>query len=81
MISLGIVDVILIALLAIAIFTSGRRKATTLSVLIVAILIVVIVERVAPGTLASIGNSIHGIDSINDAGPHLTIQPIIQFQR
>ncbi len=80
MISIGIVDLILIVLLAIAIFASGKRKATTFSVLIVAILIVVIFERVAPGTLTSIGNAIHGIDQVNDAGPHITIQPIVRFQ-
>ncbi len=81
MISLGIVDVILIVLLVVALFASGKRKATTLSVLIVAILIVVIVERVAPGTLASVGDAIHSIDRVNDAGPHITIEPIIRFQK
>ncbi len=80
MISIGIVDLILIVLLAIAIFASGKRKERALSFLIIAILIVIIVERLAPGTLASIGNAIHGIDSVNDAGPHITIQPIVRFQ-
>ncbi len=80
MISIGIVDLILIILLVVAIFASGRRRARTVSVLIVALLIIIIVERVAPGTLASIGNAIHGIDRVNDAGPHITIQPIVNFQ-
>ncbi len=80
MISIGIVDLILIILLAVAIFTSGRRRARTVSVLIVALLIIIIVERLAPGTLAGIGNAIHSIDRVNDAGPHITIQPIVNFQ-
>ncbi len=81
MISIGIVDVILIALLIAAIIASGKRQATALSVLIVAILLVVMIERVAPGTLASVGTAIRGIDQVNDAGPHLTIQPIINIEK
>jgi hypothetical protein len=46
----------------------------------VELLLVIIVERPAPGTLASIGALINGIDQLNAMGPHLEIQPIIRFQ-
>ncbi len=81
MISFGIVDLILILLLVFAIYLSSRRRNLGISILLIAVLITIMVERVAPGTLASIGTAIHGIDSINDAGPHIQIQPIIRFQQ
>ncbi len=81
MISIGIVDLILILLLVLAIYLSSRRRSLGVSILLIAVLITIIVERVAPGTLASIGTAIHGIDGVNDAGPHIQIQPIIRFQK
>lgn len=80
MINLGIVDLILIVLFVLMIYFSFRRRSLGLTVLIAILLLVVIVERLAPGTLASIGTAISGIDQVNAAGPHLEIQPIIHFK-
>ena len=81
MINLGILDLILIVLFVLMVYFSFRRRALGLSILIAILLFVLIVERLAPGALASIGTAISGIDQINAAGPHLEIQPIVRFQK
>ncbi len=81
MINLGIVDLVLIVLFVVMIYSSFRRRGLGLTILIAVLLLVVIVERLAPGTLASIGTVIGGIDQVNAAGPHLEIQPIVTFQK
>ncbi len=81
MINLGIVDLILIVLIVLMIYFSFRRRGMGLAILIAALLVVVLVERLAPGTLASVGTAIGGIDQVNAAGPHLEIQPIVHFQK
>jgi hypothetical protein len=81
MISLGIIDVILIVLLVLMLYLSLRRRGLGLSILIAVLLFAVIVERLVPGTLASIGNAVRGLDQVNAAGPHLEIQPIVQFKQ
>lgn len=80
MISIGIIDLILIFLFVLMLFLSLRRRGLGLSILFAVLLFVVIVERLVPGTLASLGNAVRGIDQVNAAGPHLEIQPIIHFQ-
>ncbi len=81
MINLGIVDLILIVLFVLMIYSAFRRRGLALTILIAVLLLVVIVERLAPGTLASIGTAIGGIDQVNAAGPHLEIQPIVTLQK
>jgi hypothetical protein len=81
MINLGIVDLILIVLFVLMIYSSFRRRGLGLTILIAVLLLVVIIERVTPGTLATIGTAIRGIDQVNSAGPHLEIQPMITFQK
>lgn len=81
MINLGILDLILIVLFILMIYLSFRRRGLGITILIATLLLVVIVERLAPGTLASIGTAIGGIDQLSAAGPHLEIQPIIHFQK
>lgn len=81
MISLGVVDLILILLFAAAVFMATRRRGRAVSILIAVLLIFVLIERIAPGTIAKVGDAIRGIDQINNSGPHLTINPIIQIQK
>ena len=81
MINLGIVDLILILLFVLMVYLSLRRRGLGVSILIAVLLLAVILERLVPGTLASIGNAIRGIDQVNVAGPHLAIQPIVSFQK
>ncbi len=79
--TLGIVDLVLIALLGVAIYQASRRRGRGAAILIIIILVIILIERLVPGTLASIGAAIHGLDQVNAAGPHLTIQPIIHFSQ
>ncbi len=81
MISLGIVDILLILLFAAALYMSFQRRATAFSMLIAVLLVFVLLERVAPGALTQIGDGIHNIDRINNSGPHITIDPIVRFEK
>jgi hypothetical protein len=81
MINLGVVDLILIVLFVLMIYFAARRSGLGLAVLIAVLLVAVIIERLVPGMLASIGNAIRGMDQLNAAGPHLEIQPIVRFQQ
>jgi hypothetical protein len=81
MIGLGIAELALLFLLLLATFVAVKRRASALSVLAAVVLVVVLSERLAPGTLASMGNAIRGIDQVDYAGPHLTIQPVVRLER
>jgi predicted branched-subunit amino acid permease len=80
MISLGIVDLILVLLFVLMIYLASRRRGQRVSTLLAVLLLAVILERLVPGTLASIGTAIRGLNQVNAAGPHLQFQPIIRFQ-
>ncbi len=80
MITLGVVDLILILLFIFMIYNISRRRGLGLSILIAVILLVVILERLEPGTMTSIGLAIRGLDQVNAVGPHIQFQPIIRFQ-
>lgn len=81
MITLGIVDLLLILMLILAIVLALKRRATALTLLIAVVLVVVLGERLVPGTMASVGTAIQGIDRVNDQGPHLAIQPIVRLEK
>jgi len=81
MINLGLVDLILVVLFVVMLFSSFRRRGLGLTVLIAMLLLMVLVERLAPGILGSMGTAISGIDQVNAAGPHLQIEPIVHFQQ
>lgn len=80
MITLGIVDLILIILFVLMLYLGLRRRGLGISILIAVLLVAIIVERVVPGTLATIGALVRGIDQVNAIGPHLEFQPVIRFQ-
>lgn len=80
MITLGIIDLILIVLFVFMLYLVLQRRRLGISILILVLLIAVLLERLIPGVLASLGNIIRGIDLLNAAGPHLSFQPIIRFQ-
>ncbi len=81
MITLGIVDIILIVLFLMAVYAGYRRRATAVSILVAVLLVFVLIERIAPGSLARIGDGIHQIDQVNNNGPHVTIDPIIRIEK
>jgi hypothetical protein len=77
---LGIIDLILIVLLLLAIYSFSKRRGIGLAILVILVIVVILIERLAPGALASLGTAIRGIDRVNDAGPHLSINPIVSFK-
>ena len=81
MINLGIVELVLLFLLLLAVFLAIKGRGIGVSVLVALVLVVVLSERLAPGTLASLGSEIRGIDRVDNAGPHVTIQPIVRFEK
>ena len=81
MISLGIIDIILIVILIALIYVSARRRRSLAIFVAIAVVALIVAERVVPGTLASVGNGIRCLDAINNAMPHLLIDPFIKIQR
>ncbi len=81
MITLGIVDIVLIVLFLMAAYAGYRRRGTAVSILVAVLLVFVLIERIAPGTLTRIGDGIHQIDLVNSNGPHVTIDPIIRIEK
>jgi hypothetical protein len=79
-VSFGILDIVLVLLFIFALYAATRGRGIWLPALILSGIIVILIERLAPGTLAGVGSAIHGIDRVNDAGPHLNIAPIITFR-
>ena len=80
MITLGVVDIVLLVVLIIAAVISTQRRSYGLVFFFGALFLLILVERLAPGFLATIGNAIHGIDALNDKMPHLSINPVITFK-
>ena len=81
MISLGIIDIILIVILIALIYVSARRRRSLAIFVAIAVVALIVVERVVPGTLASVGSGIRSLDAVNNAMPHLLIEPIIKIAR
>jgi len=77
MISFGLIDLLLIILL-LATFLSAIRTRTILPFIILLMIVIMIeLERFAPGSLTAIQSMIRGIDSINAQLPHIQISPIV----
>ncbi len=80
MISLGIVDIALLVIVVVAAVLGARTHHMARFWFIFVIVLIILVERFAPGTLAALGNAIRGIDRVNDLAPHITINPIVTIQ-
>jgi hypothetical protein len=80
MFSLGILDIILVVILIAAVAVGQRRRRYGLFLFFLAIFLLIMAERFAPGFFTAVGNTIHGIDAINNQGPHLTVNSVITFK-
>ncbi len=80
MISLGIVDVVLLVILIAAIIVGARTRPMARFWIVLVIVLIILVERLAPGTLAAVGSAIRGIDQVNNLAPHININPVITIQ-
>ena len=81
MISLGVIDIILIVILIALIYVSARRRRSLAIFVAIGVVALIVIERVVPGTLASVGSGIRSLDAINNSMPHLLIEPIIKIAR
>jgi hypothetical protein len=80
MISLGLIDLLLIVILLVTFF-SAVRTHTYLPFAIVFVLVVLVeLERFAPGSFTAMQTAIRNIDSINEQLPHIQISPIVTIQ-
>jgi len=80
MISLGLIDLLLIVILVVTLFSTFRTH-TILPFAIVFVLVFLIeLERFAPGSLTAMQTAIRSIDSINAQLPHIQISPIVTIQ-
>jgi ABC-type lipoprotein release transport system permease subunit len=81
MIILGVVDIILLVILIALIYVSARRRRSLAIFVAMGVIALIMIERVVPGTLASVGSGIRSLDAINNSMPHLQIEPIIKIAR
>jgi hypothetical protein len=80
MISLGLIDVLLIAVLLVTFIRALRTHSLLLFVIVLVVVFLIELERFAPGSLTGIQGAIRGIDTINKQLPHIQISPIITIQ-
>ncbi len=80
MISLGIVDIVLLVILVAAVVVGARTHQMARFWIVLVVVLIIMVERLAPGTLAAVGTAIRGIDRVNDLAPHININPVITIQ-
>ncbi len=81
MINLGVIDLLLLVILLIAFMNALRRRGWLVFAIILVIVFFIELERLAPGTMTAIGDTIHTIDKVNAALPHVQIQPIVTIQK
>jgi hypothetical protein len=81
MINLGLIDILLVLVLLFAFFYSIRtRYLLPFSITLIVVLLIEM-ERLAPGAMTALGNAIHSIDAINEQLPHIQISPIVTIQQ
>jgi hypothetical protein len=80
MINIGLIDLLLLAILVIALVYSLRGHNLLPFAAILVIVLLIELERLAPGAMVALGNAIHEIDVINEQLPHIQISPIVTIQ-
>jgi hypothetical protein len=81
MINLGLIDLLLLVILVAAFVYALRRRGWLTFAIVLIVILLIELERLAPGTMTALGNTIHAIDKVNAQLPHVQIQPIITVQR
>jgi hypothetical protein len=80
MISLGLIDVLLIIVLLVTFFGALRTHTILPFALVLTLVIMIELERFAPGSLTAVQSAIRRIDAINEQLPHIQIAPIVTIQ-
>ncbi len=81
MINLGLIDLLLLVILFAAFVYALRRRGWLTFAIVLIVILLIELERLAPGTLTALGDAIHAIDKVNAQLPHVQIQPIITVQK
>lgn len=74
------IDILVILLLVATLSFSIKKRRMSYFFLTLFLFVVLGVERLAPGTLAAIGDGIRQIDVLNQRLPHVQIEPIITIR-
>jgi hypothetical protein len=80
LINLGFVDIFLVLILVIALIYSLKRRYMLPFYVILTIVVLIELERLAPGLMTTVGSAIHQIDAINEQLPHVQISPIVTIR-
>jgi hypothetical protein len=80
MINLGLIDIVLVLVLLSVFFYSTRKREMLPFYVVLVLVLLIEVERLAPGTMKVIGDGIHSIDAVNANLPHLEIRPIVSIK-
>ncbi len=81
MINLGLIDLLLLVILVVAFVYALRRRGWLAFAIVLIVILLIQLERLAPGTMTALGDAVHAIDKVNAQLPHVQIQPIITVQR
>ncbi len=81
MINLGLIDLLLLVILFGAFVYALRRRGWLAFASVLIVILLIELERLAPGSMTALGDAIHAIDKVNAQLPHVQIQPIITVQR
>jgi hypothetical protein len=76
-INLGLMDIVLLLALVIMYVYSRRIRSMVPFFIVVAVLVLIEVERLLPGLFAGL---VHGMDAINAQLPHVQISPIVTIK-
>ena len=80
MINIGLIDLLLLLVLFFSLLYSIRTHNLLPIAAMLIIILLIELERLAPGTMTALGKAIHSIDAINEQLPHIRISPIITIQ-
>ncbi len=80
MINLGLIDLLILVILFVSFMYMLRRRAILQFAIVLVVVILIEMERLAPGAMTGIGNAIHAIDAVNAQLPHIQIQPVVTIQ-
>ena len=80
MISLGLIDLLLMVVLLVTLFSAIRTHTVLPFAIVLTFVLLIELERFAPGSLTAMQSAIRDIDTINEQLPHIQISPIVTIQ-
>ena len=80
MISLGVVDLGVSVIFLIAAYVTLKERLYGFFYMLTFVYVILLVERIAPGALIQVSQAIQSVNRLNDAAPHLNINPVVTFK-